>query len=312
MRTNSKKSGSLVGWRVALGLGLVCIVMSFPLNPVWAGEPEPTAPAGQWSKPAPISFTLDYTLVSDYIFRGVNFSEFSGEGREKPNHQMTAGVSYDTGAFGTFGFAAWFEWYAAQDSRRFDPASDGKLQEVDYTLYWSYDLSRLNESIPVTLETGWIAYTFPQAAGDAHYTNEWYITLSLDDSSLFGTEGGVLNPYVGYYLDTDDVKGCWIELGISHDFALAELGMANTTGLKDITVTPSTVLGIDRGQFDSGCHIHNILYGLDVSYDLSSALGIPSQYGSLTLTGFLYFSNAINDDVINDELFGGVSMGYEW
>ncbi len=302
----------MVGWRIVLSLGLVCIVASFWPGLAQAAEPEVAAPAGQWTKPLPISFTLDYTLVSDYVFRGVNLSEFSGEGREKPNHQMTAGISYDAGAFGTFGFSTWFEWYAAQDSRRFDPASDGKLQEVDYILYWSYDLSQLNKSIPVTFETGWIAYTLPQSAGDAYYTNEWYITLGLDDSTLFGTEGGVLNPYVGYYLDTDDVKGCWIELGVSHDFALAELGMANVVGLKDITLTPSAVLGIDRGQIDSGWHVNNILYGLDVSYDLSGALNIPSQYGSLTLTGFLYFSNAINDDVINDELFGGVSIGYNW
>ena len=68
----------------------------------------------------------------------------------------------------------------------------------------------------------------------------------------------------------------------------------------------------NNGQFDEGCHLHNLQYGLDLTYDLSSALKIPEKFGSLSLTGFLYFSDAINGDVINDEFWGGVGLGYEW
>ncbi len=288
-------------------VGLLTAVLLLAVPAMADGEAT-IAPASEWTKPVPLTFSLDYTLVSDYIFRGVNFSEFSGEGHERLNHQLSAGIEADLGDFGAVGFCAWFEWFEGQENKNFDPAAHGKLQEVDYAFYWSYDIP----STPVSIETGWIAYSFPQAKGDAHITNEWYISLGVDDSFLFGTESSVLNPYVAYYLDTDDVKGCWIEMGISHDFALSEMGMKSVPGLKDMTLTPSFVLGIDKGQFDEGSHLHNLLYGLDVGYDLSSALNIPAQYGSLSLTGFLRFSQAINTDVISDEFFGGVSIGYEW
>jgi len=270
-------------------------------------EDAPAADSG-WEKPIPVSFAADYTVVSDYIFRGVNFSEYSGEGGERCNQQLNLGAEVDLGEFGAIGGGAWFEWYSGNDVDSFNPDASGTLQEVDYFVYWSYEIPETG----LTTETGWIAYTFPDLAGDAFYTNEWYVKLSYDDSKLFGTDGAVLNPYVAYYLDTDDVDGCWIETGVSHDFALADLGMADTPVCKDITVTPSFVLGIDKGQFDEGCHLHSLLYGLDVGYDLGSALNMPAKYGSLGVTGFLRFSQAINDAVIDDEFFGGVTLSYGW
>ncbi len=122
----------------------------------------------------------------------------------------------------------------------------------------------------------------------------------------------MLNPYIAYYLDTDDVDGSWIEWGISHDFALSEMGMAGVVVLKDITLTPSFVMGIDYGQLGPGTRVAHLQYGLDTSFDLSSAMNIPEQYGSLSLTGFLYFSNAVHDAAMNDEFWGGVTVGYEW
>ncbi len=44
---------------------------------------------------SPLSVTLSYWLVSDYIFRGINYSEYAGEGREKPNHQLEVKLDVD-------------------------------------------------------------------------------------------------------------------------------------------------------------------------------------------------------------------------
>ena len=89
---------------------------------------------------------------------------------------------------------------------------------------------------------------------------------------------------------------------------ISALELANDLGLPlaDLTLTPSFVLGIDKRQMDQECHLHNLQYGLDIGYDLSSALNIPEQYGSVTVTGFLYYSDAINTDAINDEFRGEV------
>ncbi len=48
--------------------------------------------SSEWGKSTPITFSFDYTIVSDYIFRGLNFSEYPGEGREKLNHQLGVGL----------------------------------------------------------------------------------------------------------------------------------------------------------------------------------------------------------------------------
>jgi len=260
----------------------------------------------EYAKPIPLTFSIDYTVASDYVWRGQNLSEYATEGREKLNHQLGLGLSYDTERFGTFSGLIWFEWFAGQES--LDPTSGSNHQETDYTLSWSIDI----DAIATTVEFGWIGYQFPQAVGDASFTHEWYVALGFDDSKLFGTAQPVLSPSVAYYMDVDDIQGSWIEGGVSHDFALAECSLTDTPILKDITLTPSLIIGIDHGQISNSTKLANMQYGLDVAYDLSSAFGIPENLGELTLTGFLRYSDALYEEVLNDEFWGGATVGYSW
>jgi hypothetical protein len=279
----------------------------------------PAAKAEGWQKPIPVGFYLDYTMATDYIWRGMNFSEHSKEGRETLNHQMTAGVNYDTGNFGTIDFSVWLEWYG--DNDKINAAGDSNLQEVDYTIAWTYDLSKLMPDVPVELTLGWIGYDFPQTRNDPGFTNEFFIGLALDDQALFGENWFALSPSVTYYQDLDDVggegQGSWLEFGISHEFELANCPtLGSVPFIKDLTLTPSFTLGVDIGYIDSGTRIANAVYGLEVGYDLGEALGLPEQYGSISVTGFLNYSDAIADDSpsinLNDEFWGGFSVGWEW
>jgi hypothetical protein len=297
-----------------------------------AGAAEPNAPpasaepaGGGWRKPLPVTFSIDYTVVTDYVWRGSNFSEFAGEGREGLNHQLGAAAEADLGRLGALGYSVWLEWYAFQDDPAFDPTADGHLQEVDHAVFWAYDLSRLNEAVPLRIEIGWIAYVFPQqpSGSDAYYTHEAYLALALNDAKLFGADKNVLNPTLSWNWDFDDFDGHWFEAGISHEFAAADVGAGDVPVLKHVAVTPSLTLGIDHRFYSTGAsgggkssRLANLLYGLEVGFDLGSALKLPERCGALSLTGFANFSQPLSDalrrDVMDDELYGGLRVAWQW
>ena len=266
-------------------------------------------------KRCPVDLSVDYTLVTDYIWRGINNSEYRGEGREKLNHQLGVGMSFETPKCGTVGALVWLEWYA--DQERLTTNSNDHLQEVDYIAYWSYRI----EPIATTFEAGWICYHYPTLSGDEGHTNEWYVTLRFDDAKLFGTRNGVLNPYFALYMDVDDFKrGCWLELGASHDFTLADLECCGKMPVvKDLTITPSVVLGYDHRYLDKffstgrgSSRAANLQYGLDITYDLTSALRLPERLGRFSVTGFLKFRHAFRDDLLDDEFWGGATFAWKW
>jgi hypothetical protein len=278
------------------------------------GKAEPPCPPGEWTKPLPVSVGVEYALVSDYVFRGINYSEYPGEGREKLNHQLMPWIEIDTGPFGVFGACLWFEWYAA--TSEITTSTSSSLYEVDYTGYWRYEVA----PAATTVELGWSAYTYPQSSGDAYKTYELYAKLTFDDSKLFGTKDPVLNPSIGYWHDIDLVQAGWLEVAVEHPFALGDFeALKKTPFLKDLTITPSLALGVDHrylpkalGTGQVATRLGNITYGLDVCYDLSSALGLPPQAGSLKVGGFLNFSQALRDELIDDELWGGMKVSYSW
>jgi hypothetical protein len=319
MRTkNTKLLRALFGWTLCLCLlGIVLPVgAAEPSNWLLAlaeeeaaeAAPEPMEEAAD-DGGMPFSFSLDYTLVSDYVWRGANFSEFAAEGREKLNHQIGAGIELDLGDAGAVGFGWWGEIYAANKSGRNPNRSDKYHQEADYTVYYGYSF----EDIGVDVEVGWIAYVFPPASGDGHTSYEVYGSLGFNDGPLFGMEDGVLNPSIAYYYDIDLVEAGWLEIGFSHEFAVVE----------NVTVTPSITFGVDNEYWDNAIgntghestKLTTMVYGVEVGYDLSAALAMSEEYGSLSLAGFVTFSDAVRADRaigLNDEIFGGVTVSYGW
>ena len=298
-----------------------------------------------WQKPLPVSFSIDYTLLSDYIFRGINFSEYNTEGRERLNHQLSVGTEIDLNQFGRVGGSFWFEWYGGQNDRGFGgnaPGDDKHLQEVDYTLYYGYTI----EPIGLDIEIGYIFYHFPRArraakwhgTGDADFatTNELYTVLSWDDSQLWRALGldckdPLLNPYLSVNWDMDLAKGAsFYEFGLSHDFAFSDFTQAPV--LKDLTFGVSWAMAWDhnwlnkytldrtagatnegRGYASNSSHLDYMNWGFSLTADLKSMLDLPDRYcGDLYLTGFLNLSDAIAKHFLDDEVYGGLSVGYGW
>jgi hypothetical protein len=271
----------------------------------------PEVPAS--TKPQkPFSFGMGYYLYSDYVFRGINFSEFPGEGREKPNHQMTTSLDVPLGKFGTIGFDTFFEWFAAQKELT---GSGANIQEVDYTVRWSHDL----EPIATTFTTGWAEFTFPNVSGvgDNDRTHEWFVSLEHNDAWMWRWAGyhgddGVLNPTLFVAYDWHIARGVWIELGISHPFALTD----------SLTITPGAKFAVDGGYLGPllGTDDHDFRYartqfGLDATYDLTKVLRLPEWAGSVSISGQLYYdvpTNSTRHTGLDNEFWGGLAVNWNW
>jgi hypothetical protein len=309
-------------------------------------QPEPMVaePTG-WTKPIPVSFAIDYTMASDYMFRGINFSEYAGENREALNHQLSVGTEVDLGQYGRVGGGFWFEWYADQNDQsagfntnQYNDTENNHIQEIDYFVYYGYTI----ECIGLDAELGFTWFHFPYvrhlamgpssgqvASGDAATTQELYLNLSWDDSILWRCLGmdvtePILNPYLYTAWDLDLANGAsYQEFGLSHDFALADWCPAPV--IEDMTLTPSWSMAWSNNWLDnyaldtdtSGGNsnydgLMNMTYGLNLNWSMSDTFGIPEQYGSLYLAGFINYSQALARHWMDDYFWGGMSVGYEW
>lgn len=268
-----------------------------------------------------LSGGVNYAVYSDYVFRGINLSEYRGEGREKPNHQIDAWFELDAGlllggdaeSFGYLTFGSWFEWYA--DQEKLDPDSGGQnLQEIDYYVSWALDV----ESISSTFTLGANFYTLPNLK--SYNTYEWFFQVEHNDAWMWtwlwpDNEDGILNPSVLYAQDLELTPGSiWIELAFSHEFDVSEF----------VTLTPKYTLGIDHRYLDpvletghaGSTRLALMQYGLNIDYDLSGAMGWSEDGGTWTISSFLYFSDALGNakdkGLIKDELYGGVAIDWSF
>ena len=264
----------------------------------------------------PFSLEVTYSLFSDYVFRGINFSEYEGEGRERLNHQLATSLGIPLGPdgkYGTFGFDMFFEWYEAQ--KRLNPETGGQnLQEVDYTLKWSYAI----EPIATTLTLGWTDYIFPNA--NAIRTNEVFVKFEHNDAWVwrglgYKGEEGILNPSLFLARDLRVSEGYWIEFGMNHPFKLSQ----------NLTLTPGITFALDGGYLDPLLHDGEgqksleyayTQYGMDVTYNLTEVLHLPPCAGSVFISGQLYYNQASRVEkrqgIIKDEFYGGMAVGWSW
>lgn len=271
----------------------------------------------------PISFSIDYTFVSDYVTRGLNYSEYDGERREKPNHQLTTSLELDPallagrprGKFGVVSFETFFEWYAAQAILN-PNGGQQNLQEVDWTIGYSYEM----QPIATTLRAYYSLYTIPNVPDSS--STEVSFSIEHNDAWVWkwlwpDNEDGVLNPSIYYAYDWDEARhGSWFDFGFSHDFE----------AMKNVTITPSLTLSADHGYIEGYSGLepearHMVLayvqYGMTVSYDMTQLIGFDKWgYGSVVLSGFLYYNQVPQRvermGLIDDEFWGGFSIGWSF
>ena len=316
-------------WTLVLALILGVTAVS---DSAWGEAPDDDAPVGQdnSAKLLPATFRIKYTLVTDYIWRGLNFSEYAGEGREKLNHQLdisaTAALK-DLGLpdFGNVTVGAWCNYYVGYEAQNPGPPTNAsnKFMEFDYTVSWEYEIPDTH----LTVAAGWVAYNFPHLAGDPHLTFEVFGKVTLNDGFIFGQKDPILSPSLAYHWDYDLVNAGVLIGAIKHKFALDEL----TEGMpvvRYMTLTPSASIILDNRYLDKAVAAapggaptgHNATtlssaeVGLELAYDLSKAMDMDDEeYGSLKLAVFANLSMPLaRQELLADEFYGGVSLGWEW
>lgn len=323
---------SFAGWYSTAAAGVAAPRLALSSDEPSATQPTLEAPTAEnaaaeerESKPAwldPVSFSITYSLYSDYVSRALNLSEYDDrERREDLNHQMTTSLSLDIakffgreeGEFGAFTFDTFFEWFAGQDM--LDPVyGDHNCQEIDYTLSYSYEV----KPIFTTFTVGYAFYAFPNHKEIA--TQEWLFRVEHNDAwmwkwALPENEDGVFNPYVAYWQDADLIsRAAWWQFGFSHDFEL----------MKDVTLTPTLDFGVDHHWIhptlaagDGTQGLASIQYGPTVSYDMTDLIKLKEWgFGSVVWSGFMYYSDAVgnprDDHLTADEFYGGTSIGWSF
>jgi len=283
------------------------------------GEDAAVAPGGEGgsSNPLPVKFGAEYTMVTDFVWRGLNLSEYTGEGREKLNHQAEFSASValkDLGLadLGTISVSAWFQFFVGNESQ--NARANNKLQRVDYTVSWKYKIP----DSPFTVGAGWIAYEYPHAAGTLYSTYEVFGLVAMDDGFIYDSDEPVLSPSLAYFYDYDDVGAGVLVGAIEHKFELDE-AVQGTPHLRDITITPSALIILDNRYFDAalGTGHHSTKFssaevGIEAGYDVGKALQIPEEHGKINLALFVKFSHAIRRKILNDEFYGGFKVGWDW
>jgi hypothetical protein len=259
-----------------------------------------------------LTLDLNYTYATKYIWRGQDLTPDNNS----CNNQYTLAGSLDiagmmdmkAGSLGSLNASIWFQTNEGNDPRT--------TQEIDYTVSYSYDF----DEIGLSAEVGFIYYAFPGA--NEGNTQELYFALGLDDGKIMqaigmGDGNPILNPTLAMYFDIDEAAGgCWTELGMSHDFVLAELGCADTAVLKDLTLGLNMTLGWACGypegntayygnDYNSGA---SATYGVTADLDLQSMLSLPDFMG-MNLGAFLNYTQSLDsNEPFADVLWGGVSL----
>ncbi len=214
---------------------------------------------------AEVSTSGNITYVTKYIWRGFDLAP-SGE------PAIQGGISIDTGK----GIALDIWGSYAQDS-------DSQLDELDYTLSWS---GQVTESLEMS--AGYTLYTFPSVVSAAEAQTE-----SREAFIGFAFPEAFMSPSLTFYNDWEDGDGTYIFLGGSYDFIFTDESAP--------ALSLSLGLGYNDSQWISKSGISDIDLGLSMTFAAGSVEITPSINYIITP------EDAVNTD---NEFWAGLDFGF--
>lgn len=330
--------------RTALLLGAVTsIAMWTPVSraadnwftlarPVYAADGQPES---VYAPPAPprddegingggVHFDLAIKYVTDYVYRGVDRSEFLGRlpdkldsdengkkqdvpgplddstknstgAEDRPNYQVDAKLSFDLGKFPHPYIGVFVNIFNA------DPLS--RFQEVRPFFGIEWQLK------PFLIDFGHTTYILPER--EYANTSELYARLTLDDRRVFHTERPVLSPYIFAAYDYDIYDGWYVEAGVTHDFPIEDWGITITTFANAAYVLHNNLYQETVDGRHTGFQHYEL--GVIGSYSLNNAFNISKRYGDFALEGYVTWTDQLNSELRADtQLSGGAGIVFKY
>jgi hypothetical protein len=260
------------------------------------------------------SFDLTVRYMTDYVFRGIDRSEGSGQFNDAHGNPVVfdpdPGFSPGSEDAGNLQFDGKFKF----DLGRAPSPFFGLFANV----YNDDPINRFQEIRPY-LGLDWMIRPFIISAGHTNYiyperddvnTAEIWASVTIDDSFLFNSERPVLSPYMFAAYDYDLYDGLYMEAGLKHEIVFEDLPIT-------LTVVADVAFVMDNPQFtaamgeDTGFQHYDI--GLIGRYNLNTLFNVSRRYGTFSLEGYLYYTDGIDANLLADtQLWGGVGVAFHY
>jgi hypothetical protein len=241
-----------------------------------------------------VHFGLDVLYLTDNVWRGIErFDSFGSE--DQLNLQIHSKLRFDLGKLPS-------PFVSLQvNMAENDPVSS--FQEVRPTVGFDWNVR------PLTITAGHFSYLFPDR--EDVDTGEVFLTLRLDDSTLFRAERPVFHPYVMAAYDYDLWEGLYIEAGIRHELPIENTGLVLGASANVSYVNGHGLFAVAPDDKDTGFQAWQV--GVDVRYRLNKLMNIPDRFGQWSVTGFINYTDNIDQDLLaTDQLWGGAGLSFEF
>ncbi len=287
-------------WMSVLGVLAVAGVLRAQEESVYA-PPEPVT-ANEGTNQGGVSFKLDVMYLSDYVYRGVDYTEVVDPATKAAGHEDALDVHSD--------FAMQFDLgervphpFIRASVNLFDTDPVSQFQEIRSAIGSDLTLQ------PVTFTLAAQNYTLPQR--EDVESSEVYGQILLNDSRIFHSDEPVFSPYVLGAYDYDINDGWYIEVGASHDFVFEDLFLT----IRPVFRIAYTVGWQQQFAFnvDDGTGWQHVEYGVEADYKLNSLLNISKRWGEWNLRAKLMHTDHLASKTVGStQTWGGLGIGMEY
>lgn len=279
---------------------MCAILAALVISPAMAQE-EMAADTGPNTGAVSLSLSLDFTTA--YYFRGI--------------YQENQGLIYQPGADVSFQLTDALSVYLGTWNSVQDHVGGDQWYESDFYVGASYALSKC-----LSADISYIWLYSP--AGGGEFAQEVDMSLSYDDSGLWGDGFDGLQPHVLVAVETSggsDGFGPGLDPGVYYEFGIAPSFTVVDSASAPITLTIPVTVGLGDNYYEAAGSSDVFGYvdaGLDFSMPLSF---VPAQFGSWEASAGVHFlflgdnaqilntGGGSGDDFVTIGTFG-ISMSY--